>query len=205
MAAAQHVRCGTPAASAPGNTRSRGTVRSTTTVSGAALAPPVSPCRSPRAPPAPRPTRRRRRSSATTRSALANGRAASWTTTMSARSRMASKPLPHGVLAPRAAGHDAQRLAGHVEVRRSVAARSGGSTTTISSMRGCVGEQPDRPAQDRLPADRQQLLRHARAEARAPAAGGHDGHYAHLSSPTGPSPGPAACSPARARGPRRGR
>ena len=51
------------------------------------------------------------------RSALANGRAASWITTMSARPRTL-EPDPHRVLPPRAARDDARRLAGGAEIRR---------------------------------------------------------------------------------------
>ena len=73
------------------------------------------------------------------RSALANGRAASWITTTSVCSATSLKRVGDRILPPRAAGDDPERL-GRCRRRYAggAAARSAGSATMTSSTSGCA-------------------------------------------------------------------
>ena len=91
------------------NTRALGIVRSTTTAGPPASSGASLPCRSRAARPAPRPASQAASMVRSTRSADANGRAASCTTTRSTSSADHGEPVGDRVLAPRAADGDRDR------------------------------------------------------------------------------------------------
>ena len=76
-------------------------------------------------------------------------------------------------------------------------ARSGGSTTTMRSMRGWLANSSTNRCRIGVPPNREELLRHARAEALSSPAGRDDHAYSHLTTPISMSRGPRPSGPRR--------
>ena len=85
----------------------------------------ASPCRAPAAPPARRPLSTAAAIVREIRSALANGRAASWITTTSLVVARGLERVRHRILPPRAAGDDPHRLRRGTQIRRRIGGQLG--------------------------------------------------------------------------------